>query len=198
MAGAKRGKQGDTEPVSGVRERILKAAVEVLHESGLQRLTQTHVAERAGVRQSHLTYYFPTRRDLLEGVTAHFVEGITRNARRAIEGDGPTDADTVLARLAAAVADVEHTRMFIGVIVEADADPALRAMLVEATRQIEAALAESLGGADRAEEARFLLTGLWGLALRQFVMGPPGDAGIAASYLSWNEGAVEARRTRGG
>ena len=47
------------------RERILRAAVLLLNEEGFSALTQTRVAKHAGVRQSHVTYYFPARNDLL-------------------------------------------------------------------------------------------------------------------------------------
>ena len=47
------------------REKILFAAMAVLHNEGFGALTQTHVAKAAGVRQSHVTYYFPARNDLL-------------------------------------------------------------------------------------------------------------------------------------
>jgi AcrR family transcriptional regulator len=53
------------------RIRILTAGVEVLHSEGFSALTQQAVAEKAGVRQSHITYYFPTRLDLLRA-TAQF------------------------------------------------------------------------------------------------------------------------------
>ncbi len=53
------------------RIRILTAGVEVLHSDGFAALTQQAVAEKAGVRQSHITYYFPTRLDLLQA-TAQF------------------------------------------------------------------------------------------------------------------------------
>lgn len=53
------------------RLRILTAGVEVLHSDGFAALTQQAVAEKAGVRQSHITYYFPTRLDLLRA-TAQF------------------------------------------------------------------------------------------------------------------------------
>src|SRR5678815_5766477 len=40
----------------GIRERILGAAMSILHEGGIQALSQIQVARRADVRQSHLTY----------------------------------------------------------------------------------------------------------------------------------------------
>jgi AcrR family transcriptional regulator len=56
---------------ASARTRILTAGVEVLHTEGFAALTQQAVAEKAGVRQSHITYYFPTRLDLLQA-TAQF------------------------------------------------------------------------------------------------------------------------------
>jgi AcrR family transcriptional regulator len=53
------------------RIRILTAAMETLHAEGFAAMTQQAVALRAGVRQSHVTYYFPTRNDLLRE-TAQF------------------------------------------------------------------------------------------------------------------------------
>jgi AcrR family transcriptional regulator len=50
------------------RMRILTAGVEVLHSEGFASLTQQAVAEKAGVRQSHITYYFPTRLELLRAI----------------------------------------------------------------------------------------------------------------------------------
>src|SRR5690242_11685644 len=57
-----------------VRERILDAALGLLAESGAHSLTQPKVARAAGVRQSHLTYYFPTRGELLQEVARHSIE----------------------------------------------------------------------------------------------------------------------------
>jgi len=51
-----------------IRSDILHAAHQVLREHGVQSLTQQRVAAIAGVRQSHLTYYFPTRNELLRAV----------------------------------------------------------------------------------------------------------------------------------
>jgi AcrR family transcriptional regulator len=56
---------------ASARTRILTAGVEVLHSEGFAALTQQAVAAKAGVRQSHITYYFPTRLDLLQA-TAQF------------------------------------------------------------------------------------------------------------------------------
>ena len=50
------------------REHILDTALTIASSRGLKELTQTNVAAAAGVRQSHLTYYFPLKSDLLAAV----------------------------------------------------------------------------------------------------------------------------------
>jgi AcrR family transcriptional regulator len=61
-------------PDASAREKILAAASELLLTEGFHALTQHAVAARAGVRQSHLTYYFPTRNDLLRATAQYGVE----------------------------------------------------------------------------------------------------------------------------
>ncbi|HKG92290.1 MAG TPA: TetR/AcrR family transcriptional regulator [Gemmatimonadaceae bacterium] len=179
----------------GVRDRILDAAIAILRESGLQCFTQVQVAERAGVRQSHLTYYFPTREDLLEAVTARAVEGIARGVQPAAGAQGGRDPGPLLARLTASVVAPEHMRMFLGLIVEADGDPGLRAMLVGGTQRMEAVLADALGGDDAGEareRARLVLAALWGLGLYHFVVRPPSRSDPTGPYLSWVAAAAAA------
>lgn len=53
----------------GVRQRLLNAALELIQTEGFFSLTQKRVSKLAGVRQSHLTYYFPTHSDLLKAVS---------------------------------------------------------------------------------------------------------------------------------
>lgn len=56
----------------GVRQRIVDAALELAQTVGVQGMSQARVAAAAGVRQSHLTYYFPTRADLIQA-TVHAI-----------------------------------------------------------------------------------------------------------------------------
>ncbi|HEX6105861.1 MAG TPA: TetR/AcrR family transcriptional regulator [Gemmatimonadales bacterium] len=179
----------------GVRDRLLDAAIAILRESGLQRLTQVEVAERTGVRQSHLTYYFPSRDDLLDAVTSRAVEGIAARVRQAMGVSGGSGSSLPLDRLAAAVADLEHMRMFVGLLVEADGEPALRAMLVRGTEQVEAALAEALGGETALERARLALAAVWGLGLYHFLMRPPPRSRLTRPYLAWVASAARSRNT---
>lgn len=52
------------QPKLDLRTRILEAALRVVESQGIAALTQPKVAVEAGIRQSHLTYYFPRRSDL--------------------------------------------------------------------------------------------------------------------------------------
>src|SRR6266542_315622 len=108
----------------GIRERLLNAAVAILREGGIQGLSQVQVARRARVRQSHLTYYFPRRRDLVEAVAVRFIDGVV-GGLAAAAGTAAMSPGTMLQRVADAIADQAHMRMFIGVIVESDSDPEL-------------------------------------------------------------------------
>jgi AcrR family transcriptional regulator len=168
-----------------VRERLLDAALLVLRESGIQQLTQVQVARRAGVRQSHLTYYFPTRGDLLEAVTKRAVEGIAAGLGPALSDDATQSHARLLERLARAVADLEHMRIFVATIVEADGDPAVRRVMRRATEMMEATLAEALGGDHAGERARLVLAAVWGLGLYHFLMRPGSAADPTRAYLSW-------------
>lgn len=168
-----------TADAGGVRERILNAALHILREEGIAELTQVQVSRRAGVRQSHLTYYFPKRADLLEAVGTRFVEGMEHGLRQlATHGGDPAELLRVLAEH---IAEPWHMRMFVGVVVEADREPALREVVVRHTRRLEALLADALGGADGMESARLLIASMWGLGVYRFAMGEP--AGPVSAVL---------------
>lgn len=160
---------------AGVRERILDAAVAILRGSGIQNLSQVRVARRAGVRQSHLTYYFPRRHDLLEAIATQFVDGVVGALRHALDA-APADGEkAVLETLSRAVRETEHMRMFTGVIAEADGDPEVREVLVRGARRLRLALAERLDGENAEGRARTILAALWGIGLYEFAVGEPGN-----------------------
>src|SRR3546814_15324097 len=50
---------------NSVSDRIVAAGLALLEEEGLKALTQTRIAKRSGLRQSHVTYYFPRIDNLL-------------------------------------------------------------------------------------------------------------------------------------
>jgi AcrR family transcriptional regulator len=50
------------------REQIIEAAVAIIAEQGLQNLSLSEIENRAGMSRGQLTYYFPTKEDILLAV----------------------------------------------------------------------------------------------------------------------------------
>lgn len=166
----------------GVRERILEAALTILSEDGISEFSQVQVARRAEIRQSHLTYYFPKRHDLISAVAERVVDEMASGVRRVLSESEEDDGVSMLEQLSDAIGRREHMRMFVGTIVEADRDPKVQAILGRETERLQAALAEALGGENAMKRARLVLASLWGLGLYAFLIGRP--AGADASFFA--------------
>ena len=80
-----------------VRTRILEAALRLLGEGG-QQITQPRVSKEAGVRQSHLTYYFPTITDLLQAVARHSFQSLAKELAGADARERPGPLAEVIAK----------------------------------------------------------------------------------------------------
>src|SRR2546425_10303971 len=104
-----------------VRDRILEAALGLLAESGAHELTQPRVSKAAGVRQSHLTYYFPTRADLLQEGARYSIEKLAGQLAHA-RVHSPSQ---VAQGIAAGSSDKRIVPVMLGLVTAADRDPAL-------------------------------------------------------------------------
>lgn len=106
--------------------------MEILHAEGFSALTQNAVALRAGVRQSHLTYYFPTRLDLLRNVAqygcAQVIDPITEGSER-----GHVTRSQFREFLVPNEMDRGWIRLFTGLMIAAEEDPSIRVWLSEFT-----------------------------------------------------------------
>ncbi|HKB38030.1 MAG TPA: TetR/AcrR family transcriptional regulator [Gemmataceae bacterium] len=60
------------------REQVVEAAVGIIAEQGIQKLSLSAIEERAHMARGHLTYYFPTKEDILLAVFDHLVETMRR------------------------------------------------------------------------------------------------------------------------
>jgi AcrR family transcriptional regulator len=106
------------------RSLIVEAALEVIGETGPAGFTQPRVAARAGLRQSHLTYYFPTRDDLLVAVAEEAVRRRVDLLRAAQEDAGSVDEQvTALVRILTSPA---QTRILLALTQAADRNEAVR------------------------------------------------------------------------
>ncbi len=133
-------------PVSA-RDRILRAAVEILNDDGFGALTQTRVAERAGVRQSHITYYFPVRNDLLRETAAYGCNAMLEVLSGSIDA-GTLTLDTARDFFVPDITDRRFARLMCALIVASDEDDRIKPWLAsfeEANRERLLEMFQKLG-----------------------------------------------------
>jgi len=87
-------------PPSGGREAIRAAALQLLRERGIARLTTREIATVAGVSEASIFYHYHDRAGLLMAV---FEEGVAPLTELSVGGISGTDLGHVLARLGPAI-----------------------------------------------------------------------------------------------
>jgi AcrR family transcriptional regulator len=122
------GKHTNFEQMPDRRAEIVEAAIAVLRELGYSGLTQPRVAERAGIRQSHLTYYFPTRIELLKAAARAAVDRQLAALDQMLDGTSPRAAAESLAQL---LMRSENTRLLMALAEAADKEAELRPLFLE-------------------------------------------------------------------
>ena len=123
-----------------IRETIIEAALKLLRKHGFGALSQPRIAAEAGVRQSHLTYYFPSRGDLLFAVADRSCEVLLAPlADRAARGD--LSVEEVAEALCDAISDRGVSRIFHALISGSDEDSSLKRKMrkfqAEAVRDLQ-------------------------------------------------------------
>jgi AcrR family transcriptional regulator len=114
--------------VKDLRQDIINASLAVLRESGYSGFTQPKVAAEVGLRQSHLTYYFPTRVDLLVGVARVAIDRQLAAVDGVVGASSVRDAAKTIANV---VVRHENTRVIMALVQAADQEPALRELFRE-------------------------------------------------------------------
>jgi AcrR family transcriptional regulator len=122
------------------RQRILDAALKILRKEGVSALTQTRVAAAAGLRQSHLTYYFPRKTDLL----AATLEASHAQAHKPKRGSIGSDVDPLEA-VRALMFERNRMRFFVSVVAQASDQSDIRATLAAHARGVAEQLAPVFG-----------------------------------------------------
>jgi AcrR family transcriptional regulator len=118
-------------PRCDVRLKLLDAALEILLCQGIQAFTQARVAERAGVRQSHLTYYFPTRSQLLTAVVERGSQVVIDTMGGASSASLPPTLADFRQAMAERVSDTRMPRLMVALSVASDEDPSLKVWMAE-------------------------------------------------------------------
>lgn len=175
----------ESPPLPPARERILASAMALVQQQGMQALTQTRVAADAGLRQSHLTYYFPTRSDLLKAVVekAHIevMQAMTPPPDAALR-PVPSLAE-VRSFISARASEPLMPRLMLALIGAADEDPSLRSWLVELDEgviQHMAGVFSVIGLAPADDELRLFHAAVVGAAILGTEQDTPASAARAA------------------
>lgn len=156
------------------RREIIEAGLATLREHGYSGFTQPRVATRAGLRQSHLTYYYPTRADLLAAVGRAAVDGQLAAVDRVLAE--ASSLDVLAGAIARLIGRHENTRVLMALAQAADQEPPLRVLFHELADGIVARVGRVLGKAQPAvteEEARMLHALCVGLAVVDLATGRP-------------------------
>jgi AcrR family transcriptional regulator len=158
----------ESPPELHVRTRLLRAADEILASDGIQALTQTRVAEAAGVRQSHLTYYFATRSALVKAIIECTASGIISELTSNPKGRQLTLPE-IRQRLIEQMSDRRMARRMVGMLVSIDEDPSLLSVVDEFEAQHRASMTQTLRefGLDVSEmDVMLLHASLVGISMR--------------------------------
>lgn len=122
------------------KQAIVESGLTILREEGLANFTQPRVAAAGGLRQSHLTYYFPTRTALLAAVLDLAVEQQISVARQAVTVS--RTREEALAVATQAVLYHQNTRVLVALCQAADRDEVLRKLFNRLADGVVRALSE--------------------------------------------------------
>jgi len=100
-------------------------------------LTQPRVAKAAAIRQSHLTYYFPTRSALVAAVAAAVAQGLIARFDAAFAAAKPGALAQGLARIGLP----DQTRLLLSLVLAADREKPVRALFRALTKGVRARIA---------------------------------------------------------
>lgn len=150
----------------GIKEDILIAGSTLLREKGVTALTQPQIAQAANIKQSHLTYYFPKRANLLLAIAEFTLADLANNVATQLQAkpQGSTLADEI----AKIMIDGLPPRVLLGLIVAADSDPDIRKLLRKLIRHVRTAmqhLLQQAGVVADDESARLFHATVLGLAV---------------------------------
>jgi AcrR family transcriptional regulator len=129
------------------RERILTAAVELLHTDGFASLTQQAVAAMAGVRQSHVTYYFATRNELLRATAQYGCERMLAPIEGAA-ATGQLTRESLRDVLLPDQSDRGFFRLMVGLLAACDEDESIKAWLHEFDSSVEKRIQATFAAVD--------------------------------------------------
>jgi AcrR family transcriptional regulator len=175
-----------------VRERMLRATLELIAGGGIAAVTNRRVAASAGVSLGSLTYHFDSQTQLLRDSLLLYVEEETARREQiardlASEKPGVEQLAEAVEQLAAIPADIPRQIAELELHLHAARDPELREAsqrCFEAHEQIAAAALAALGIADGERHAPTVVALMTGLAVRRLAAGGHDAHGTSEALLA--------------
>jgi len=156
---------------SNARELILSAAVQVLQDEGPAQLTQTRVAKVAGLRQGHLTYYFPRKADLWMATAERAHDEMERELAGLFTSTGIAESTEDMRTkfvhmLTKLVQSQQRTRMMLSLVLQGHSDSELMDLVRANVDRSRMFLGAALGARYSPAVVELTMAALWGLGMR--------------------------------
>jgi DNA-binding transcriptional regulator YbjK len=156
---------------NNVRQRILDAALDVVEAQGIMALTQPKVSKAAGLRQSHLTYYFPRKADLFAALLDASHDRTDKNGKPKQASEGPA---SIFEELAGVMFDRRRMQFFLGIALATSDEPELRAAVAAHADELVRRAADCFGRTEADPAVRAFIDMLRGIGFRMVLK--PDDA----------------------
>lgn len=169
---------------NNVRQRILDAALDIVEAQGIVALTQPKVAKAAGLRQSHLTYYFPRKADLF----AALLDASHDRADKGKSKPASKGPVSIFEQLAGVMFDRRRMQFFLGIVLATSDEPELRAAVAAHADELVRRTADSFGRTEADPGVRAFIDMLRGIGFRMVLKPDEAEtdeidmASLAASF----------------
>lgn len=101
------------------KDEILRAAVELIEQDGLEAVSYEALAQASGMSKSGIVYHFPSRHEIMLGIHQHLADQWEQELERA--AGGPADIVDATTRLRAVVLSLSHSATKAELLLEIDA-----------------------------------------------------------------------------
>lgn len=146
------------------RQLILDTALDIVETEGIRAVTQPRIAKISGIRQSHLTYYFPRKADL-------YIALLDASHDRAEKKSNGRNV-SLEEMLVALFFEPERMRFFLSIVLEVGDDPELRSVLYMHATGLCRVISARLGRSPDDPGVLSFVDELRGLGLRALISPP--------------------------
>lgn len=189
------------------RERILRAALELIGREGIAAVSNRRLAQAAGVSLGSLTYHFPSQATLLReslflyvGEEVARLEAIAARFRARRPHPSTEEVAAEVQRIAASSTDRPEQVAELELHLRASRDPALQ----DASRRcfaayegVAAAALEAFGVPDAPRHAQAVVALMTGMGLQRLGGGAHDASGVAGALLTIVRGALAEGKAAG-